>query len=91
MIGRRVVGLVVAFLFPLLFTLAEIVIALVLVPVAIVMRVFLGAPWILVATTRGPPRERRILSVSGWQDSRIALRDFEYGIQVGRPRSHRTR
>ena len=81
-----VFGLLVAFLFPLLFTLAELLLAFVLVPVAVVMRVFLGAPWILVATTAGPPRERRFLSVAGWQASRQALRDLEVDLRLGRAR-----
>lgn len=81
-----VFGVVVAFVFPLLFTVVELVIALVLVPAGIAMRVFLGAPWILTATTAGPPRERRILSVSGWQASREALRDLELDLRLGRTR-----
>ena len=78
-----VAGILIALVTPLVFLAAELLLLVVLLPLFVVMRFFLGQPWVLVATTKGPPRERIFRSVQGWRASERALLELRQELRLG--------
>jgi hypothetical protein len=56
-------------LMPFLVVLAEVLLVVLLTLVAVFGRVFLGKPWHVRATTKGPPAAERVWKVQGWSAS----------------------
>ena len=91
-VSGLVVGLLVAVTLALalvlvwpLFALALELIALVFLALGgVIARVVLRRPWLIVATTEGPPVERLAWDVSGWRASGAAIDEVAAALRSGR-------
>jgi hypothetical protein len=76
LVGLLLLGLVIAFLLPLIVFVVE---AVLLAAAAYI----LGRTWVIEAETNGPPAERRAWHVRGWRRSRRAVDEVVRELRAG--------
>lgn len=87
-----VIGLVVAltfalallFVWPLLALAIELIAIVLLALGGLIGRVVFRRPWLIVATTDGPPAEQLGWRVPGWRGSGAAIAEIETALRSGR-------
>jgi hypothetical protein len=84
-LGLLLIGtLLFTVVIPLLALTAELVAVVLLFAAGVLGRLVFGRPWLIEASTKGPPPERRGIYVHGLRGSREAVTELAADIAAGR-------